>query len=273
MKTQIIQLEAHDDINSARDKMAWGKASRLLLVWPKRGDILTRRLDLVLLQRFSQQLGAQMALVTFDDEIDGHAFDLGIPVFSNINHAQQKSWRRGRGHKKVFLLDGYDRPDLEQLRLQARPEGKSEIRNNRIRIFAFLVGISAVLFVIGLFIPGASLTIFLSEKDQSLNMEVWTNPDLQTTTFTGGIPSKKIVIVVEAEADIQSSSSQQIPDQPAKGTVRIENLTGERVSIPIGTIVTTLTKIKLFRQIRDNLRMYRFRLYCQEVRGTARQVW
>jgi hypothetical protein len=36
MKTQIIQLESHDDIISIRDKMGWSQTSRILLVWPEK---------------------------------------------------------------------------------------------------------------------------------------------------------------------------------------------------------------------------------------------
>ena len=73
MKTQIIQLEAHDDIVSTRDKMGWSQTSRIVLVWPNKGKILDRRLDLVLLQRHSMLLGAQLALVTQEEEILFHA--------------------------------------------------------------------------------------------------------------------------------------------------------------------------------------------------------
>jgi len=43
MKIQIIQLEKHDDVISARDKMAWCKAPRILLVYPRGSRILTRQ--------------------------------------------------------------------------------------------------------------------------------------------------------------------------------------------------------------------------------------
>ena len=56
MKTQILRLEAHDDVISAHDKMQWSQTGRILLVWPEHGKILTRRLDLILLLRHSQSL-------------------------------------------------------------------------------------------------------------------------------------------------------------------------------------------------------------------------
>ena len=66
MKTQILQLETYDDQVSACDKIKWSQADRILLVWPARGKILNRKLDLLLLKRQSIAQGAQLALVTRD---------------------------------------------------------------------------------------------------------------------------------------------------------------------------------------------------------------
>ena len=66
MKTQILQLESHDDAISTRDKMGWGQTRRVLLIWPARGRVLTRQLDLILLLRHSLTLGVQLALVMDD---------------------------------------------------------------------------------------------------------------------------------------------------------------------------------------------------------------
>jgi len=93
MKTYIIQLQGHDDIVSARDKMGWAKGGRILLVWPERGDALNRRLDLTLLQRRSVELGAQLAIVSQDAEVRYHAPRLGIPVYKSLRKAQNEHWR------------------------------------------------------------------------------------------------------------------------------------------------------------------------------------
>ena len=92
MKTQILQLEPHDDVISARDKMGWGQTARVLLVWPNRGQILTRRVDLELLLRHSRSLGGQLALVTRDPDVRYHAKRIGIHVFKSVRQAQHTRW-------------------------------------------------------------------------------------------------------------------------------------------------------------------------------------
>ncbi len=93
MKLQIITLDPEDDQVSARDKLAWSKAKRTLLVWPRRGRILTRRLDLALLQRQAKLQQVQLGLVTYDPEVVAHARALGIPVFDSPDHLPETAWK------------------------------------------------------------------------------------------------------------------------------------------------------------------------------------
>ena len=84
MKTHIIKLEPHDDVISTRDKMGWGKTGRILLVWPDRGRVLKRQLDLVLLQRHSNLLGVQLGIVCKDEDIRKQAQELAIPQVNMV---------------------------------------------------------------------------------------------------------------------------------------------------------------------------------------------
>ena len=96
MKTQIVQLEPHDDYISIKDRMGWGQTTRVLLVWPLRGEILRRRLDLTLIKRHSIALGSQLALVTRDRDVRHQADQLDIPVYRSVREAEQSRWRRPR---------------------------------------------------------------------------------------------------------------------------------------------------------------------------------
>ena len=109
MKTYILQLEPHDDLVSTRDKMGWAKDSRILLVWPENGQLLNRRLDLILLQRHSRRLGSQLALVTRDPEILYFAPRLGIPVFPTLQKAQGQHWHVPRRFRR--FQEQADRPE------------------------------------------------------------------------------------------------------------------------------------------------------------------
>ena len=128
MKIQIIQLEKHDDVISARDKMVWCKAPRILLVYPRGGRILTRQVDLVLLARFSVTLGSQLGLVTRDSEIVTMAAETGIPAFNSIVQAQRSYWRRNRARMR-FPEERKSSQELRQLLGKIKPQLPSWIAN------------------------------------------------------------------------------------------------------------------------------------------------
>ena len=126
MKTYILRLEPHDDLVSTRDKMGWAKDSRILVVWPEGKVLLNRRLDLILLQRFSRLLGSQLALVTRDPEIHYFAPRLGIPVFRSLNKAQGQHWRVPRRFRRFQELAEAPAPRVpESEPLNPEPPGLS----------------------------------------------------------------------------------------------------------------------------------------------------
>ena len=93
MKLQLIHLDPEDDQISAREKLSWARASRAVLVWPRRGRVLTRRLDLVLLQRQAQRQAVELGLVTYDPTVLQLAQELGIPTFESPDHLPEAGWR------------------------------------------------------------------------------------------------------------------------------------------------------------------------------------
>jgi hypothetical protein len=241
MKTFVIKLEAHDDAISTRDKMAWSKAARILLVWPEHGNILTNRLDLVQVQRFSQQLGAQLALVTHIIVVEDQARELGIPVFSSVTRAQQLPWRRGRQRRKQVRRQPGEPVNIHALKQQVEKAVHIPPENAWVRALAFLAGVLAVITLVSMFLPGAKIVMTLPEQEQSLSLAVWANPAIITPTISGGVPAHLLTVTVEGQDEIASSGTLTIPSQRASGMARFTNLTGEAVSVPVGTILTTLS--------------------------------
>jgi hypothetical protein len=244
MKTFVIKLETHDDAISTRDKMAWSKAARILLVWPEHGSILTNRLDLVQLQRFSQQLGAQLALVTRSIAVEDQAREMGIPVFSSVSRAQQLPWRRGRQRRKSpARRQPGKQVNIRALKVQVEKAMRIPPENAWVRALAFLAGVAAVILLVSLFLPAAKIVMRLPEQDQSLSLAVWTNPTITSPTISGGVPAHLLAVTIEGQDEIASTGSLTIPSQRAAGMVRFTNLTGELVNVPAGSIVTTLSVI------------------------------
>lgn len=245
MKTYIVQLEDHDDILSARDKITWAKAGRVLLVWPRKGRVLDRRVDLVLLQRHSQQIGVQLGVVTASSEVRAYARDLGIPVFAGPVQAQSSSWRRLRRRPPLWVKDKKKTAallDFRQLRLAQQSEQNSSflarLNNGRWwRLAFFAIGVLAFLSMAMFLAPSAEVQLKPLREPQSLVVTVWAGPQVSAPILSGGMPIIENRVVVEGREQINSSGSVQIPDRHATGAVTLTNLTDAAVDVPAGSVV------------------------------------
>ncbi len=247
MKTQIVQLEAHDDYVSVRDRMGWGQTTRVLLVWPPRSSILNRQLDLTLLKRHSAALGSQLALVTQDREVRYQAGKLDIPVYKSIHEAEESRWRRPRRWRKksksrawpISKNDAREMPDLVALHDQAHPPSSRWLRHPIVRISFFTLGVLSMLVIAALFIPSAEIYITPATVTESVTIDVSASPEHNAVEISGAVPTYWDSIIVEGRASTLATGETIIPRQAATGRVTFINLTDDEISVPVGTIVST----------------------------------
>ncbi len=249
MKTYLVQLENHDDVISARDKISWSKARRVLLVWPRHGRVLERRVDLLVLVHYCQQTGAQMAVVTRNGEVKYHARELGIPVFRTPEQAQQAAWRKP-GKRKIRWPDR--KPVLaEELRQQqgwfSRPGGaeKRWSDNRWLRVIVFSLAVAAFMLLVLSFAPGAQVSLEPLQKTQQLSLVVWASPDIRDPNPSGGLPAAVRSVVVEGRALAESSGRILVPDRYAAGQVLLTNLTDQPVEVSAGSVVSTVADVPI----------------------------
>jgi hypothetical protein len=238
MKTQILQLESHDDLISVRDRMAWAKTPRILLVWPRHEKVSLRTVDLAILQHHATALGAQLGLVTRDAEMKRAAAELALPVFESLPEAQLAAWEEES--ERIKPQRRGPRPDLPAMRAQVGlPEAVWRTRP-AVRIGFFALGVLAVLVVAAGFLPQASLILTPVRQTQDVTIRVSANPNVNVVYLSGSIPAHEVTLTVDGNRSITSTGSQDIPAGRAQGVVRFKNLTESAVSVPTGTIVRTL---------------------------------
>lgn len=240
MKTHIIQLEQHDDIISARDKMVWAKGERILLVWPERGRVLYRRLDLILLLRQSLAQGAQLALVTKDPDVRYYAPRLGIPVFKSLRRAQRSVWRlprRFRGAKPGSPLLPPEPKGRPATALQNPPERDTAQLHPLARLAFFALGVLALLAIAATLLPTATISLTPQTRVQEVTMDVWAGPQVSAVDLSGRVPARWVTVTVEGRDTTPASGTMLLPDRPARGEVVFTNLTDQPITIPEGTVV------------------------------------
>lgn len=237
MKTQIFTLESHDDLISVRDRLSWAKTPRILLVWPKGEKISLRLLDLKVLQRHADSLGAQLGLVTRRASVRHDAESLGIPVFESTSAAQRESWPEQKPRRQ--RIPRPPRRDLRELRSEANPAEAGWRSHLSVRMIAFGLGVLAVLAVASLFVPHARVVLHPQTQAQSLVFPVVADPSVQAVFVTGSVPARAEKLIVEGSKSVSVTSRIPVPQTRARGVVRFRNLTQTEVEIPAGTVVYT----------------------------------
>ncbi|MBK9927372.1 MAG: baseplate J/gp47 family protein [Anaerolineales bacterium] len=234
MKTQIITLETHDDLISVRDRMSWAKTPRILLVWPKYEKVTLRQVDLKVLQRHASTLGAQLGLVTRQRRVRADAEALGIPVFESTGQAQKVTWPKPRIRKWPHKA-----PDktLREQREQVQVKEEAWRAHPVVKILVFLVGVASVLVLVALFIPRAQVKLNPVSETQSLVVPVSASLSVNDVFITGSIPARKKTIVVDGVQRVLVTGEGITPQSKAKGVVIFRNLTQDKVTIPMGTLV------------------------------------
>jgi len=237
LKTKIITLESHDDLISVRDKLSWAKTPRILLVWPKYEKVTLRVLDLKVLQRHADSLGAQLGLVTRRANVRHDAESLGIPVFISTSSAQKDLWPDSAARSQ--RIPKPPRRDLRQLRDDVYPQESAWRTSLLGRVITFSAGVMAVLVVAGIFVPRAEVTLYPKQQMQAIDIPVTASTSFTSVSITGSIPATSISVTVTGDQTLAITSEIALPGEKATGIARFTNLGNDAIEIPAGTIVST----------------------------------
>jgi hypothetical protein len=245
LKEQILHLDPHDDFISARDKMGWVQTQRVYVVWPPRGRVLTRRLDLMLLHRHAHRLGAQLALISRDNAVRDHARELGLAVFDSLEASYRTRWRSRLPRIRPERRQA--RPDTEAIRLARKAAERPRWVHHlwlMVRVILFLVSVVAVGALAYALIPSASITLVPATRPLSVTVELAADPNLRAASLADLqapilIPARPIRVEVETQGFVATTGSKDVPSLPATGRVVFTNLIGTAATIPQGTSLRT----------------------------------
>ena len=204
---------------------------------------MRRMSDLVILDRYCQKLGAQLALVTWDDVVIQNADGLGIPLYESVEKAQVVSWRRSSKRSLRSLNRRIPHAkSFQELCEETRPDESAERSKSSlpVRLASFLLGVGAVAVLFLFLVPSAEISLDFPTTTQELDLDIWASPKITTANISGGIPAYPVSVTVEGRDTIRSTGTLSLPLSVAEGTVIFTNLTEEEISIPAGTVVLTI---------------------------------
>lgn len=238
MKTNVIQLEVHDDVISIKDKMAWQSCQRMILIWPVRGKILHNELELVLLNREAKRLGAELALVTHHPVVREWALDSNLPLFASISAAEKTTWKTDtRGSLANKVPKGVDVIKAVKDKLPQQPS--SNPAGFLVRGLSILLSLLAVIALLVVIIPQAEVIYFPVTTQQAIEIRIKASEVFSGINPSGNIPEKAMFVEVSGEKSIPSSGKVIIPITKAVGEVVFTNLTKTAVTLPVGTLLLT----------------------------------
>ena len=240
MKTQVIQLEPYDDVISIRDKMSWAKTDRILLVIPRRSKILARILDIRLLQRHAELVGARLAIVTRNVHLRLIAQELEIPVFSKLSTAKRKNWQVPRPPHKVSQHN--EHPDLRRMRRDLSHPIPGWQDRPVYRFLVFTLAVLAILAVLLTFFPSAVIQLAPATRLQTLTFKASASSSFTAVNLAGNLPARSTSVIIEHTRSVPATGLIAIPHNRAAGTAQFRNLTIAPVDITAGTVISTQTR-------------------------------
>ncbi len=266
---EILTVEHDIRIELLRQQLARIGRGAVVVVLPSGCAQLESLPRLRILQRQSQLLGQDMALVTRDPTIRRNAKRLGIPVFGSEAAARWRRWGKGGAapqfqpnHPAASLPepphwrkgDGSINPNLH-----TRPS-LDRVRSRRIRatrryhasaplwlqlIGYIFVGIFLASFLGGFVyyvLPAATVTLVPGQRTLETSVLLTADPQLEASDLEQGLLSARLIeTTVEATGTVATTGSGWSEVDLATGKVVFTNQTNATVRIPAGTIVSTST--------------------------------
>ena len=246
-RPEFIQLDPSDDVLSVRDRLSFIHGKRVLLIWPEHGTVLTRKLDLVLIQREAMRRAIRLALVTHDVEVMKNAEELNISAFETIGASERARWKRGRA--KVFAGRFSRPPDLPSSADIAPAEARALIGENesgpsRWRLLRRGAALAVVLAAIGAAayaaLPSAVVVVYPAEEQIVAEAVLTASPAVADVDVDAGlVPATRLTVTVDETGTLPTTGTQALAAIPAQGTVVFVNQTSGGVDIPVGTTVST----------------------------------
>lgn len=244
MTSQVVYLDAEDDIVSIRDRLNWATEQRVLLVLPDEGDMFAKYLDLSLIRRHADKLKIVVGLVTVDSRVTEQARDLGIPTFRTIGESEKRRRRWWRGRRQLVIPGKPTRlaeSDKREVKRRTRPRPKWLtwlVRYSAIVIFLLTLG---VIFTAAAYaIPAATITLKPKIRNIEVSKRIVADPRLTSDIYSGvSVPGRVLVNVQQWEAEVETTGHIEIADSPAKGSVIFINDLAQDATVPAGTRVST----------------------------------
>lgn len=243
---EVIDLSGQENVHTLRMMIARTQKPRVLFVSGKRHPALRHIVRLRLLGRQSFIKGVQVAFVSKDATLRDAAHEVNLSVFRSIKRAQRaRNWKEAKPIPSPIDLTPSDlltrRQRQQAVLTRQTPIGRPTSWGEHVMlaglVFGMMIVLSSILLLLG---PSATITVAPYEEDHEIIVPMTIDVSAQEINFGRVIlPGTLITQDVQGTREISTSGHQDVPVEFAKGSVLFINATGQSVSIPEDTIVST----------------------------------
>ncbi|MGB9640128.1 MAG: baseplate J/gp47 family protein, partial [Anaerolineales bacterium] len=122
-----------------------------------------------------------------------------------------------------------------------RNKSEGWINHIAVRLAIFLVSVLAVLTLMLALLPTTKITIYPDPMPQKFTFHFVAKPNLETIRLSGEVPITPKTIHLKGTLSQKVTGKIGVPLSFATGEVLLTNLTDKEITIPAGTIVTTIS--------------------------------
>lgn len=263
---QLIHIDPESSAESIRRRLPQIEESHVVLELPDGWSELDNMARMRMLQRQSQILGIDLAIVTRHPETRRAAKQVGIPIFHRPEQALSSRWKMS---PLLPLIDPanpaaglpeephWDRRGIVNRVNQPRAQRTRQRRINEFKryrqpaprwmrwIRSMILGSLMGLLLIGFLfyiLPAATVTLVPGQEPLEVNVEIVADPNIDVPDFVENrMPARLVEKNIDEFGTIATSGSRQKASAKAQGQVTFSNLTSQEVVIRRGTIVNTST--------------------------------
>jgi hypothetical protein len=244
--SSVVELQPHDDLASLRFRLDQVENGRVALLLPWDLRFLSRELDYELLHREARARQLEVAIVSLDPERRELAHGCGFPTFASAEAAQSaRRWKYRQPERAEAPPRHWWEQDVDVHRPRARPRPMwlDWIRQG-VRFSAFILVILAVAGTAYIIIPTAEITLVPAGEMTTVRVPVWVDPGVEAVQPApdgagGVIPSRRIGLEVEGNAEVETTGIAQVTSGRAAGEVLFTSLLAQDYVVPAGTVVRT----------------------------------
>lgn len=254
MSFSAITLNAEDDIISICDRLEWAQENRLALVLSPEVESGLTDLDLIRLRRKAEALRLQVGIVSRDGSLRRRARAAGLPSFGTLRVAERRrSWHAPRSRPLPARPVAEEDQAVAHQRLRAQPIWRRWLRRYA-ALFLFFVVLAVVIVSLAYTVPSARVTLYPELEPVSVTRQIVADPQLDSVSYSGAsVPGRRLVVVQEWQATVETTGVLEAPDAPARGQVVFVNTLPEPVSVPAGTRVSTSGGTNIAFQLIESL--------------------